>query len=128
MRYEEFIERVGERAGLSSAEEAERATRATLTTFGEYLSGREELDLADQLPEGLSEHLRRQPPERGETFSAEDFLQLVGERGETNVGETRAHVKAVMDVLGEAVGRKTLGDVVERQFPSEFAPIFEPER
>lgn len=128
MHYDEFIERVRERGEFDSTEDAEAATRATLSTLGEYLTDREGPDLAKRLPEGVSEHLLRQPPERSEIFSAEDFLQLVGEREGANVGEARYHVRAVMDVFGEAVGREVLGDVVERQFPSEFAPLFEPER
>ncbi len=127
MRYDEFIERVRERGEFGSTEEAEAATRATLSTLGEYLTDREGPELARRLPEGVSEHLLRQPPERSEIFSAEDFLQLVGEREGVNVGEARYHVRAVMDVLGEAVGREHLAGVVERQFPSEFAPILGPE-
>ena len=39
MQYEEFVERVQQRAELASFERAEAATRATLTTLGEYLTG-----------------------------------------------------------------------------------------
>ena len=46
MQYEEFIDRVRQRAGFDSSSEAEEATRATLTTLGEYLVGGEGLDLA----------------------------------------------------------------------------------
>ena len=64
MQYEEFIDRVRQRAGLGSFSEAEEATQATLTAIGEYLVGGEGLDLASQLPQGLAEHLRREPPDR----------------------------------------------------------------
>ncbi len=57
MQYEEFIDRVRQRAGFGSSSEAEEATRATLTTLGEYLVGGEGLDLASQFPQGLAEHL-----------------------------------------------------------------------
>lgn len=127
MRYNEFIERVKERGEFDSTEEAEAATRATLSTLGEHLTDQEGPDLAGRLPEGVSEHLLRQPPERSENFSAEDFLQLVGEREGVNVGEARYHVRAVMGVVEEAVGRDILAGVVERQFPSEFASILDPE-
>jgi uncharacterized protein (DUF2267 family) len=50
VQYDEFIDRVQQRAGLGSFSEAEEATRATLTTLGEYLVGGEGLDLASQLP------------------------------------------------------------------------------
>jgi uncharacterized protein (DUF2267 family) len=128
VQYQEFIERVQQRAGLASFAAAEAATRATLTTLGEYLTGGEGLDLASQLPQGLAEHLRRQPPGRSEFFSLNDFLQRVGEIevGEIeSIGfeETAAHVRAVMDVLQEAVSRGEMQDV-RRQFPSEFDPLF----
>ena len=58
MQYQEFIERVQQRAGLPSFAAAEAATRATLTTLGEYLTGGEGLNLASQLPQGLAEPLR----------------------------------------------------------------------
>ncbi len=68
VRREEFVGRVQQRTGLASSREAEATTRATLITLGEYLSGGEGLDLASQLPQGLKEHLRRQPPDRSEIF------------------------------------------------------------
>lgn len=126
MRYEEFIERVRQRAKLASFGEAEAATRAALTTLGEYLGGGEGLDLASQLPHGLEEHLRRQPPDRSEFFSLNDFVQRVGEIEGTSFEEASAHTRAVMGVLGEAVTEGEMEDV-RRQFPSEFAPLFEPE-
>ena len=55
VQYEEFKDRVGQRVGLGSASEAERATRAVLMVLGEYLSGGEGPDLASQLPQGLAE-------------------------------------------------------------------------
>src|SRR5918911_2695681 len=98
MQYEEFIERVQQQAGLASFGGAEAATRATLTTLGEYLTGGEGLDLAAQLPQGLAELLRRQPPERSMIFSLNDFLQRVGEEEGVGIEEASAHARAVMGV------------------------------
>jgi uncharacterized protein (DUF2267 family) len=125
VRYEEFIERVRQRADLASPGEAETASRAVLTTLGEYLSGGEGLDLGSQLPQGLAEHLRRQPPDRSEFFSLNDFVQRVGEIEDTSFEEALARARAVMGVLQEAVSRGEMEDV-RRQFPSQFAPLFEP--
>jgi uncharacterized protein (DUF2267 family) len=124
VQYEEFIERVQQQAELGSFPEAEAATRATLTTLGEYLAGGEGLDLASQLPQGLAEHLRRQPPDRAMFFSLNDFLQEVGEREGVNTDEASAHARAVMSVLREAVSEEEMEDV-RRQFPSEFDPLFD---
>jgi uncharacterized protein (DUF2267 family) len=126
MKRDEFVEKVRERGRMSSRGEAERATRATLVTLGEYLSGGEGLDLASQLPQGLEEHLRRQPPDRSEFFSLNDFVQRVGEIEGVDFEEALAHARAVMGILWEAVSRGEMEDV-RRQFPSEFAPLFEPE-
>jgi uncharacterized protein (DUF2267 family) len=124
VQYEEFIDRVRQRAELGSFSESERAARATLTTLGEYLSGGEGLDLAAQLPQGLAEHLRRQPPDRAMLFSLNDFLQEVGEREGVNTDEASAHVRAVVSVLQEAVSEGEMVDV-RRQFPSEFDTLFD---
>lgn len=125
MQHEEFIELVRKRSGLASSGETEEVVRATLTTLGEYLTGGEGHDLASQLPQGVAEHLRRQPPERSEIFSLEDFLQRIGEHeGSGDIEEVSAHARAVMSVLDEAVSEGEMGDL-RRQFPSEFAPLFE---
>ena len=123
MQYQEFVDRVRQRAGLASFAEAEAATQATLTTLGEYLTGGEGLDLAAQLPQGLAELLRRQPPERSMIFSLNDFLQRVGEEERVGIEEASAHARAVMGVLEEAVTKGEMDDV-RRQFPSEFDPLF----
>ena len=116
MQYEEFIDRVRQRAGFGSSSEAAEATRATLTTLGEYLVGGEGLDLASQLPQGLAEHIRREPPNRPMIYSFPDFLQEVGEREGVNADVAKVHAKAVSE--GEV-------EDVRRQFPSEFDPLFE---
>jgi uncharacterized protein (DUF2267 family) len=127
MQHEEFVGRVQQRAGLASFGEAEAATRATLTTLGEYLSGGEGLDLASQLPQGLEQYLRRQPPDRSEFFSLNDFVQRVGELEDISFEEALDHTRTVMGVLQEAVSRGEMEDV-RRQFPSQFAPLFKQER
>lgn len=126
MQYEEFIDRVGQRAGLGSDAEAERAARAVLTVLGEYLSGGEGPDLASQLPQGLAEILRQQPPNRSMIFSLNDFVQMVGEEEGVDDEEALAHTRAVFGVLREAASEGEMEDV-RRQFPSEFDPLFEPQ-
>ncbi len=123
MQYEEFTRRVQKRAGLATTAEAEEAIRAVLTTLGEYLGGGEGLDLASQLPQGIAEHLRRQPPGRSEIFSLNDFLQRVGEIEGAGTEEALDHTRVVMSVLQEAVSEGEMEDV-RRQFPSEFDTLF----
>ena len=123
MQYQEFIEQVRQRGELASFGEAEAATRATLTTLGEYLTGGEGLDLASQLPQGLAAILRQEPPDRSKIFSLNDFLQRVGEEERVGIEKAEAHARAVMGVLEEAVTEGEMDDV-RRQFPSEFDPLF----
>ena len=123
MRYEEFVERVRQRAGLDSFEEAERATRATIGRLGEYLNDKKGLEVASQLPQELSEHLRWQSPKRGGIQTPTDFLERVGQSEGVSLEEAEAHTKAVMGVLWEAVGQNEMENV-RRQFPGEFAPLF----
>ncbi len=57
MKRDGFIKEVRERGHMSSREEAEKATRATLETLAERLAGEEVEHLASQLPPGIAEHL-----------------------------------------------------------------------
>jgi uncharacterized protein (DUF2267 family) len=123
MQYEEFIERVQQRGGLTSFAEAEVATQATLATLGEYLTEGEGPDLAAQLPQGLGEQLQQQPPERSKIFSYNDFIQLVGDNEGVGFEKAEDHARAVVGVLEEAVTEGEMEDV-RRQFPSEFDPLF----
>lgn len=124
MQYEEFVERVRQRAGLGSYAEAETATRATIAMLGKYLTGGGgRLDVASQLPQGLDEHLRRQPPKGSNISSFDDFLQRLGESEGVSYEEAEAHARAVMGVLRETIGEGDM-EKVRRQFPGEFASLF----
>lgn len=122
MQYQEFIERVQGRTGLSE-ERARGAISATFTTLGEYLVWDEAPDLASQLPQEISEPLTDQPTNRPKLLSYEDFMQRLAENEGTNEGAARDHVSAVMGVLQEAVSEGELEDL-KRQFPSEFDQLF----
>jgi uncharacterized protein (DUF2267 family) len=113
-----------QRAGFGLSSAPEEATRQTLTTLGEYLVGGEGLDLASQLPQGLAENLRREPPNRPMIYSFPDFIQEIGEREGVNIDEALAHARVVVSVLQEAVSEGEMDDV-RRQFPSEFDPLFD---
>ncbi|MDQ3922385.1 MAG: DUF2267 domain-containing protein [Actinomycetota bacterium] len=124
MQYEEFVERVRQRAELASHAEAERATRATVAMLGKYLTGGGgRLDVASQLPNELAEHLRFQSPMGGTISSYDDFLQRVGESEGVKYEEAEAHARAVMGILREVIGEGDM-EKVRRQFPGELAPLF----
>lgn len=123
LQYEEFVEEVGRRAGLDYPE-AESATGTVLNTLAGFLVDSEGLNLSEQLPKGVAEHLRQRPPERGEFFSLEDFVQEVSEGEDVGEGAAETRTRAVFGVLGEAVSQGEMDDV-RRQFPSEFDSLFE---
>ncbi len=125
MQYEEFVDRVRQLAELDSFSEAERATKATLTTLGDYLAaGGEERELASELPEKLAEYLYRKPPDRAASPSLDDFLEEVGKREGVNSDDARAHAHTVVMVLEEAVSDKEMEDV-RQQLTGEFDPLFD---
>ncbi len=124
MKHDEFIGQVQHRARLSSRGAAERATRATLETLAERLSGGEAKDLAAQLPPELGEHLQGQWSAIGERFSLEEFFRRVSLREETDLPSAIFHARAVIEVLGEAVSPGEMDDVLA-QLPAEFDRLFE---
>ncbi len=124
MKHDEFIGQVQHRARLSSRGEAERATRATLETLAERLAGGEANDLAAQLPPELAEHLRSAWSGKGERFSLDEFFRRVSERENVDMPKAVYHVRAVMEVLSEAVSKGEMDDV-RAQLPAEFDRIFE---
>ncbi len=125
MKYDEFIKEVQTRGHMESREEAERATRATLETLAERLSGGEPHDLASQLPPELAEHLRYEGEETANPFSLDEFFERVTERDE-GVDQPKAvyHARVVMEVLGEAVTKGEM-DHVRSQLPEEYEPLFQ---
>lgn len=127
MERQRFLEEAQRRAGFGWVEEAEAATRATPTTLGECLAGYEGLHLASRLPDELAETLRREPPDRPEITSFDDFLFRVGEEEGTNPDdeadpdEALPRARPVIGVLPEAVDSEE-DEHLRPRFPSEFAP------
>lgn len=83
MRYEEYLARVQDRAGMSSAEEARRAVTATLAVLRECLS--------EDDGSGLPPELRRElPPELAGVLGDSDTAnpQLEGQRRSESGGES----------------------------------------
>lgn len=123
LQYEEFMQGVRDRAGLDY-EEAESVTGTVLNTIAGFLVEGEGLDLSEQLPKGVAEHLRQRPPERAEFFSLQDFLQQVAEGENVGSREAEEWTRAVLGVLQGAVSQGEIDDM-RRQFPSEFDTLFE---
>ncbi len=125
MKHDEFIKQVQHRAHLSSREDAEVATRATLETLAERLVGGEAGDLASQLPGGLARYLRTGLAGAGVHYSVDEFFQRVGAREGVDLPTAIYHAQAVIAVLTEAVSPGEMTDV-RAQLPAEFSRLFEP--
>jgi RND superfamily putative drug exporter len=97
---DDLIERVGQRAGLGSAE-AERATRAALCTLAERITRKETRALASQLPSGLADQIRR-AARRPERFPADEFVHRMGDREGVSDAQAREHARAVLSALEES--------------------------
>jgi uncharacterized protein (DUF2267 family) len=107
MRHDEFIGLVQQRAKLPSRGDAERATRATLETLAERISGGLAANLAAQLPMEIGEHLRRALPygaddKPGERFDVDEFVARVASRSTTDEPVAAYHARVVFEVMDEA--------------------------
>jgi uncharacterized protein (DUF2267 family) len=120
MQYGEFVNRVAERAGFGSTEEADRAATATLSVLGERLKGGEPKDAGAQLPPELADAIGFRGP--GEIFDLTEFYRRVAERegGGTLIVDAQWHAGAVMEVLLDAVSPGERDDILS-QLPQEYA-------
>ncbi|HEX6387556.1 MAG TPA: DUF2267 domain-containing protein [Anaerolineae bacterium] len=128
MQYDEFMDRVQERADLDSRDDAALITEVVLATLGERLYRTEAAELAAQLPKELQGHFfARQPPEntRQDTdrFSLEEFYNRVSARADVNYSQAQKLTRAVVAVLQEAVTPGEWQDALST-LPSEYGELF----
>ncbi|WP_446215117.1 DUF2267 domain-containing protein [Micromonospora sp. IBHARD004] len=125
MNYAEFLEAVGQRAGMPAAEAA-NVIRATLTTLAERISGGEARDLAAQLPEEFRGYLHKEL-DFGERLDLVEFLNEV--RARTGMDDQRAAegARAVLATLREAVSAEELKDL-ESELPKDIRQLLHPVR
>ncbi|MGI9212035.1 MAG: DUF2267 domain-containing protein [Methylococcaceae bacterium] len=117
MKYEDFLGQVQHQARLASLEEAVRAIRATLETFGERLYGGSADNLAAQLPMEIG-HFLRTPPYHGR-FTLEDFYQRVAEREGRGLSDAIFHARVVLNVMEVAVDSGEMKKI-RAQLPHEW--------
>lgn len=110
MQYRPFIERVAERAAISTTQ-ADLAAQAVLKTLAEQISERETHDLWSQLTSEL-EPARRGLAGHSLGYSAEEFVTQVARREDVPVGAAREHVAATFATLQEAVSDGELKDIL----------------
>jgi uncharacterized protein (DUF2267 family) len=120
MKYDEFISRVASGVSVSQSE-AEKLTRAVLTTLSERITGGEARDLADQLPLPLQTPLLP-ADERAEAFDFVEFVRRVADRSGTDIHTAEMAVDVVFDTLRDAVTPGEFNDVLS-QLPDDFKRV-----
>lgn len=125
MKYDEFVDSVAIRAGMSPAE-AEVLTHATLQTLADRLSAGEAADLASQLPRGLQEFLRARY-EKAEPFGLEEFVRRVGNRAGVDMSMAWHGMRGVLATLRGGVSAGEFQDVIG-QLPKEYLQALQPTR
>jgi len=116
-----LVEEVAARAGFRDAEEAARAIRAVLGVLAERLSRSECEALAEALPDGFVEPLRREPLDAD--FQVEDLYACVAREERVTIGFAKEHIVSVCEVIAEALSDGALGRL-ERALPSSIAALF----
>ncbi|MEU0546751.1 DUF2267 domain-containing protein [Micromonospora sp. NPDC005979] len=127
MEYDDFINLVATRAKVST-DQAATLSRATLETLADRISAGQAEDLAYQLPDGLDNHLRKQPPlrqEHAQPFGLDEFVRRVADHPAIDRAIADAGVRAVLTTLREAVSPDEFEDAMA-QLPNEFRQVAEP--
>jgi RND superfamily putative drug exporter len=119
-RTTDLIERVGVRAGVGPAE-AERATRAALSTLAERITRKETKALAAQLPDTLADQIRG-AARRPERFGADEFVARMGEREGVPDATARVHAKAVLTTLEDNATDRLA--YVRAQLSDDYGELF----
>ena len=109
MNGEQFIGEIRNLAELSNTEDAHKATRATLETLKERLTGNEPTNLAAQLPPEVAPFVEGEGGR--EAFSVEEFYGRVARKEGVGQDEAVKHARAVAAVLQTAVTGGELEDV-----------------
>ena len=113
-----FIDRVQERAGLNSREDAEAITRAVLETLGERLDRKVRNGVLAQLPGELKELVLMRAQE-SEQYNVEEFFNRVGARADLTYQDVTERTRQVLSVLREAISDGEIQDIRE-SLPDEY--------
>jgi uncharacterized protein (DUF2267 family) len=120
VKYDVFVDRVAERAGLADRGEAERTAVVVLQELSDRITGDEGWDLFAQLPAQLKTAVIISPAAL--PLSAEEFIERVARELELSPEEAHSRVRAVFGALREAVTWGELEDVLAQLDP-EYADL-----
>ena len=117
MQFDDFVQRVAERAGIDRAE-AERTTLAVIQELCDRLTGDEAYDLLSQLPARIKTAMIVAPSAL--PLTADEFVDRVARELEVDPDQARQRIRAVFSTLREAVSWGEFQDVLEQLDP-EYA-------
>lgn len=103
MQTPEIVERVQQRTGLDSYQEAHNAVIALLETLALRDLGEERDNFAAQLPKELGEVLTIDDPEIKERFGTSDMVSRVAKHLGATLEESQTRTHAAFSVLMDAV-------------------------
>lgn len=103
MQPTEITEKVQERAGLESFEEANDTVLALLEVLAYRDLGEEREAFAAQLPKDYAEVLTKHEPDVKERFDASDMVRRVAKRLDSALDESQTRTHAAFSVLMDAV-------------------------
>jgi uncharacterized protein (DUF2267 family) len=116
VKFEEFIRKVGERAGVPDRFEAEKTSVVVVQALCDRLTGKEANDLLAQLPAMFKEMIVVSPAPL--PISIDEFVGRIAEELEIPLDEARSRIRAVFGTLREAVTPGEFQDVLEQLDPT----------
>jgi uncharacterized protein (DUF2267 family) len=120
MKYDQMVKEVKDRTEIDDRAEAERTLLVVLQALADRLIGTEAEQLLAQLPEPLKSEVI--VDEQPVPMTARDFVEWVASELDITPEEAEQRVRAVFDVLQEAVTPGEFHDVLV-QLPSGFAEL-----
>jgi uncharacterized protein (DUF2267 family) len=123
MTYDAIAREVQRRAGLTNAEETERAIYVTLRALGERLNEAEAQALASGLPDALAMHFGQARHECD--FGVDELYDRVARREGIPLGFGKEHAQSVCQILGESLELEQREQLTSH-LPPDFAELFEP--
>ena len=122
MKTPEFVNSVARKTKMSETD-AERMAHAFLQTLSERLTPKEAKDLAAQLPNGLSETVRKMHTGEVKPYTADEFIKLFALRHDCGRAESERHAKAIWETLTEAVSAGEI-DRVRTELSRDYERLF----
>jgi uncharacterized protein (DUF2267 family) len=121
MRYDQFVQKVQEYAGLENKEEAVKVIKATLETMSERMPRTHREHLAAQLPGEMKDLLPKH--QHMKYLLLEEFYRRIADRADISFHHAVKYAEAVARVIREAVAPGELEDILS-VFPDEYNELF----